>query len=260
MSVKVSSWVWHGDETAELAGNEMILLLALADVADDNGRCRFMTDDDDLTYGGLARKARVDRRTIERLIPKLRARGLVDHSRGTKSTPNEFTIRVPWGRSSTDNLSGNGSVDSPTPVRDSPTAVHAFTDNGDNHSSYRRNDVDVTPVVPAGDDVAEKLEELWSLWPSSRRSTRKVVERSLRAALKVGRWVSVISAARAHVEVWATWPPADVQYVPLLSTWLNQERWTGAAPMPRGGRLSTVDAGRAADAILAQQEQLAVSA
>lgn len=33
MSVKVSSWVWHGDECAELNGNELILMLALADVA-----------------------------------------------------------------------------------------------------------------------------------------------------------------------------------------------------------------------------------
>lgn len=107
MSVKVSSWVWHGDETSDLAGNEMILMLALADVADDNGRCRYLADDDDLSYDGLARKVRVDRRTIERLIPKLRKEGLLSMQRGSKSRPNEFTIVVPWAAASTDKLAGN---------------------------------------------------------------------------------------------------------------------------------------------------------
>jgi hypothetical protein len=118
-----------------------------------------------------------------------------------------------------------------------------------------------TPVVPTGDDVAEKLSTIWSIWPPSRRSTRKVVERSLRGALKSADWATIIDAAKIHARVWASWPAAEVQYVPLLSTWLNQERWTTVAPQPRGGRrLSTVDAGRAADAILAQHEHLAVTA
>lgn len=109
MSVKVSSWVWHGDECGELMGNELVLMLSLADVADDNGRCRYLADEDDLTYDGLARKVRVDRRTIERLIPKLRGMGLLTMQRGSKSRPNEFTIVVPWATASTDKVSGNAS-------------------------------------------------------------------------------------------------------------------------------------------------------
>lgn len=109
MSVKVSSWVWHSEECAELAGNEMILLLALADVADDNGRCRFLAEDDDLSYAGLAKKVRVDKRTIERLIPKLRNRGLLAQVKGTKTRPNEFRVLVPWASESADNVSGNAS-------------------------------------------------------------------------------------------------------------------------------------------------------
>lgn len=149
MSVKVSTWVWHGEETASLSGNEMILMLALADVADDNGRCRYLADDDDLTYDGLARKARVDRRTIERLIPKLRRDGLLGMTRGTKNRTNEMWLCVPWSRRSTDKVSGNGS-DSPTAVQDSPTAATGFPDNSGDHSSYRR--IDVTDVSTS--DVA----------------------------------------------------------------------------------------------------------
>jgi DNA-binding Lrp family transcriptional regulator len=109
-------------------------------------------------------------------------------------------------------------------------------------------------------EAESRLDSLWNLWPASRRSTRKVVERSLLSALKVADWRTIVDAAERHARVWASWPAAEIQYVPLLSTWLNQERWTAAPPMPRGVRLSTVDAGRAADAILAQQERRAVSA
>lgn len=158
MSVKVSSWVWHGDECADLMGNELVLMLSLADVADDNGRCRYLADDDDLTYDGLARKVRVDRRTIERLIPKLRAQGLLTMRKGSKSRPNEFAIIVPWFDASPDNLSGNDSgiprqrVDIPRQQeQDSPT-------NAAPVPLYRRIDVsDVTTSDVASDALPSKF-------------------------------------------------------------------------------------------------------
>lgn len=156
MSVKVSSWVWHDDATAEINGNEMILLLALADVADDNGRCRYLPEDDSLTYDALSRKVRVDRRTIERLIPKLRSRGLLAQTKGAKGRPNEFEIRVPWARRSADNLSGNV-TDSPTGGQDSPTPEATFADNGGVRPSYRRTDVrDVSTSDVASDALPAK--------------------------------------------------------------------------------------------------------
>lgn len=160
MSVKVSSWVWHGDETAELAGNEMILLLALADVADDNGRCRYLPEDDALTYDALSCKVRVDRRTIERLIPKLRGRGLLAQTKGAKGRPNEFEIRVPWARKSADNLSGNV-ADSPTAVQDSPTPETTFPDNGGIDPSYRRTDVRDVSLSPDESDDGTLIPDDW---------------------------------------------------------------------------------------------------
>ena len=103
--------------------------------------------------------------------------------------------------------------------------------------------------------LSELLEILWLIWPGSRRSTRKVVERSLRTAIKSADGPTLIEAAKKHADVWSTWPASEIQFVPLLSTWLNQERWTGALPQPRGnGRLSAVDTGRAADVILSAVE------
>lgn len=77
MSVKVSSWVWHGAEAAEVTGNELVLLLALSDVSDDRGRCRYIDDEGDLTYAVLAKKVRVSRSTLIRMVAKLRERGLL---------------------------------------------------------------------------------------------------------------------------------------------------------------------------------------
>ncbi len=103
--------------------------------------------------------------------------------------------------------------------------------------------------------LSDLLDVLWMMWPSSRRSTRKVVERSLKTALKSTDAPTLIETVKQHTDVWASWPQSEQQYVPLLSTWLNQERWTGAVPQPRGGaRLTAVDTGRAADAILSGME------
>lgn len=96
-----------------------------------------------------------------------------------------------------------------------------------------------TPVVPRGDAVLEALDLIWDLWPSPRRGTRKKVESSLRGAVRViggpSKIPDLVAAVRRDVAVWRTWPTADVQYVPGLTTWLNQERWTSAPPLPRAG-------------------------
>jgi hypothetical protein len=132
MSVKVSSWAWH-DVSEDVAGNELVLLLALADVADDNGRCRFLEDEDDLTYVGLARKVRVSRSTIIRLVSSLRRRELVEHLPGVKGRPNGFKLRVPWAPTSGVNLEPNGS--------DSVSSVSGFGSKSDVDTSLIRRDV-----------------------------------------------------------------------------------------------------------------------
>lgn len=96
-----------------------------------------------------------------------------------------------------------------------------------------------TPVVPRGDAADESFEQAWNLWPAPRRGTRKKSGSSWRTALAANGGPShadvILDAIARDVAVWRTWPRSDVQYIPLLSTWLNQERWTGAPPLPRSG-------------------------
>lgn len=158
MSVKVSSWVWHGDECAELMGNELVLMLALADVADDKGRCRYLDDESQMTYGSLARKVRVDRRTIIRLVAKLRSRGVLAQVAGQNGRPNEFTIVVPWAAQATgDKLSQVENGEPVTPSTEPVTPVARTGDNTSTHPSYRRINVrDVSTSDVASDALLSK--------------------------------------------------------------------------------------------------------
>ena len=149
MSVKVSSWVWH--EVAGVNGNELILLLALADVADDSGRCRFVDDESALTYSALAEKGRVSKSTVIRIIAGLRERGLIEQVKGVKSRPNEFRVLVPWAERSGSNLTPNGVAgvaDSVSTAQDSVSTATEFGVNDDSRSSLKR--IDVIDVSTSG--------------------------------------------------------------------------------------------------------------
>lgn len=250
MSVRVSSWVWH-DAPKTVSGNELILLLALADVADDNGRCRFMTEEDGLTYDGLARKVRVDRRTIERLIPKLRAQGLVEQVRGAKGRPNEFSIPVPWASRSTDSLSENTPDKLSGSEVDSPTAATGFPDNGDIHSSYRR--IDVVNVAKNGSSPrGSRLSGDWKPAPGEVAYAREhapSVDVEREAENFVDYWVAVPGQRGVKLDwsrTWQTWvrrahdrnvergwvAPAQVRSLPAAGVDEARDRWLAERGVP----------------------------
>lgn len=216
MSVKVSSWVWHGDETSDLAGNEMILMLALADVAADDGRCVYLTEDDDLTYAGLAKKARVDRRTVIRLVAKLRDRGLLLQTKGTRAQPNDFAIAVPWRKG--DNLSP---VDSVTPVPDSVTTEPLFGDNASTRTSLIRNDVNVARVGFA---------EFYMAYP--RKVGKEAARRAFDKAARSTDPALIVDGARRY----ASDPNLpEKRFIPHPASWLNAGRWDDEPEVPRDG-------------------------
>lgn len=216
MSVKVSSWVWHGDETGELSGNEMILLLALADVADDNGRCRFLAEDEDLSYASLSRKARVSRSTLIRLLSRLREAGLVEQARGVKGKPNEFRIAVPWASGFGSNLKPNGSDEVSKPT-DEVSSATGFGVIPDGHSS-----IDVLNVV----DVTVTFDSFWAIWP--KKNAKKDAAAAWAAAVKKAAPEVIVAAARAYVE--SPYRPA-LQFIPYGASWLRGERWNDPAPV-----------------------------
>lgn len=152
MSVKVSSWVWHSDECLPLVGSELVFLLALADVAGDEGRCRFVDDESDLTYRSLAVKARVSVRTVATIVAKLRELGLLEHVPGAKGRPNEFRIVVPWAKKSDADVASNGSGTDATVASngtDSMQSATTFDANQRTPTSLLRIDVLTGAEAPA---------------------------------------------------------------------------------------------------------------
>ncbi len=69
MSVSVMTWVWR---QAQVSGNELVVLLAIADEANDTGGNAFPS------IASLATKTRLDVRTVRRVLARLTDRGLVE--------------------------------------------------------------------------------------------------------------------------------------------------------------------------------------
>lgn len=95
MSVRVSTWVWH-ETTAK--GSDLIVLLALADIADDQGHCY-------PSIKFLAEKCRMGRATVFRRLDVLEEGGLIERIRNGKRLNNDYLIAVPWAVRSQDETS-----------------------------------------------------------------------------------------------------------------------------------------------------------
>ncbi|XVS67851.1 helix-turn-helix domain-containing protein [Actinosynnema sp. CA-299493] len=97
------TWVW---EHAEAAGTDLLLLLAIADSADDQGRNAWPSIAD------LSRKTRLDERTVQRRLKRLHDQGRIAIEIGGGRRRNRYAI-----------LMNPPQIPSPTtPSQDRPTA------------------------------------------------------------------------------------------------------------------------------------------
>lgn len=252
MSVKVSSWVWH-EAPKTVTGNDLILLLALADVADDNGRCRYVDEEEGLTYAALERKSRVSRSTVIRIVARLREAGLVEQIPGVKGRPNEFRVLVPWAQKSGSKLTPKcpeGLADSVSSETDSVSSDALFGVNADDRSSYRRTDVtERVARAPRGTRIPDPF----------------VVTREMREwASEHAPLVNVDRCTVRFVNHWRAKTGRDATKLDWPRTWQNWLLKDQTDEERRGGvRQSTVDHGRSVDQLLRERasvEQRAVSA
>lgn len=93
MSVKVTNWVWHDASTQHLRGNAFTALLALADIADDDGHVVYAKGAK-RTQEALAKKARMSVATFRRVTNELAAQGLLDVNRVSQRTENEYRVTM----------------------------------------------------------------------------------------------------------------------------------------------------------------------
>lgn len=232
MSYRALNWAWEAD----LPTSQKFVLVALADMADEHESC----------FPGQERLGRMigaTDRTVRAALVKLEESGLISRTqrRGADGmrTSDRYVLHT------------NRKI---LPVVESPEADDNLTGNlRQPHRKQIPGNPQRTTREPS-DPVEALLEVLWTMWPTSRRSSRKEVTKALKTALKVADAQTLIEAVKRHTDVWSGWPKSDEQFIPHLPTWLNKERWTAADPQPRGGaRLSPVDMGRAAAELLAAQ-------
>lgn len=89
MSVKAMNAVW---EDSLAAGNDLVLLLAIADCANDEGTDAWPSQDT------LAAKARMSVRTVQRSISSLKDAGELRIDRASTRETNVYTVVVAWNR------------------------------------------------------------------------------------------------------------------------------------------------------------------
>lgn len=82
----------------------------------------------------------------------------------------------------------------------------------------------------SADDVFEKqFDEIWNLWPSRRRSTKKRAKKSHQTAVKKISHDELAHSIQEYIaspRIQHLLEQRNFQYIPLLPTWLNQEGWT----------------------------------
>jgi hypothetical protein len=78
----------------------------------------------------------------------------------------------------------------------------------------------VRPIKDGWGRITEEFDKVWEDYP------RKVGRgAALRAFVKAVRQVDKLTFTEGYVRSLIEWEKADIQFVPHLSTWLNQERW-----------------------------------
>jgi hypothetical protein len=131
VSVKVSSWVWHDHGGVQLNATELLVLIALADVADDNGRCVYYSSEAENSQAAWSEKCCVSVRTFIRTVRSLIDSGLVSVTRQERTGTNDYRVLVPW-------------AEEPRSANLSPREVTSATESTSNlspRSSLTRSDV-----------------------------------------------------------------------------------------------------------------------
>jgi hypothetical protein len=88
MSIRMMTWAFH-DSPQDLSPAQLVLLLALADGADDEGNVRYLRD---TSQEALARKSRMSRKSVQRATDNLVERGILVRSQASVLDPYEYRI------------------------------------------------------------------------------------------------------------------------------------------------------------------------
>ena len=235
MSVAAITAVWSAEQ---LSGSALLVALALADWADDSGRCYPSTS-------SVARKARLSRSQAQRVLKSLEDAGVVTVEANAAGGRPGQTKRLRLRIDRLTKPSKTGSADA-TGSAGAADGSHGRAETGSTGATQTVIDPSLTVKGKAERVKREPaelpgFEKFWEIWP---RSTRKQAKGKCLETWKKARAECLADEVLAHVKALAAsdeWRRDGGRYVPAPLVYLNQRRWEGAdgggdAPVSALGR------------------------
>jgi DNA-binding transcriptional MocR family regulator len=231
MSVRVLTWVW--DHSASQSTDRLVLL-ALADSADDSGSCWPSV----LT---LARKAAVSRRTVQRSLRTLEDMGEVSSVKGGGTGSSRYRITLDPRVDSTQFAPRQGDTGDNVTQRQDDTPRQPVTginggkngqgggrqpvtgDKGDARTVKRASKNKNSPSIDTGFD------EFWDAYP--RRIGKAEALRKYQAAVHSGVTAAALLEAARRYALSAR--GTDPKFIAHPATWLHQGRWDDDLSPPK---------------------------
>ena len=205
MSIKIMSWVW---ENSPYRGAQLLIHLAFADHADDNGVC----------WPGqtsIAAKCRCTVETVRATTRALQDDGLLiitSESRG-RGTSHKYLLKTPSIsvplQETPKSAEINPQIDGPKPPNLSVNTPNLLPKNHQEPS-----------IVPSGESSIDGFDEFWATYP--RRIGKKAALKSWINAIKTVDPQTIINATNEFSTAVAG---KETQYIAHPSTWLNEGRW-----------------------------------
>ena len=264
MSIKIMNEVW---QNAPVKDGALIVLLALADWADDDGECFPL-------IGQIATKSRMSERNVKRVLSALEEGGLIARSGtiGGRGKRPSYIVKTDFGEPELpflkgDNLSEKGDnlskMDSikgdkcdTKRVTICPERVTNATSHIDNHHTTTNK-----PSTGARDFVEDDFAKWYEKYP--RKEGRGQAIKAYRSARKKADAETISAGLDRYVSL-ITRNRTERRFIKLPASWLNGECWdddlgpgntpTPNGPAPRPNPLSTAHS--MADRILSQQGTL----
>ena len=220
MSIKIMQWVW--DEGPEEA-TEMLVLLALADIADDEGLCW-------PSVARIARKCRMSDRNARRIIRRLEDGGwlLTQEQRGRNQT-NRYTIQKPdkkigqFVRADKCDMENrtNATVKPDTAMSAEPSRTVSIEP-----SLFMCAEEEPSSSQQKSQNVDEAFERFWQAYPKEGRKSKKAVKDKFRRALKEADADQIIAAVKRYAAWLVSARPGEFRPPAKNAlTWINQGCW-----------------------------------
>lgn len=264
MSIEATAWALG--ITGLQDSTERVILLGLANHAAADGTASWPS------VATLAEYAVCSPRTVHRRLRDLEGRGLI--RRGDQGMVDHLpadrrpvVYDLPTGMSDWHPVENGvspvtrrgvtGGTDGVTRVADKPSMNHPEPSNPPKPPEGGEQGVLIAPeqepTRTAASVYPDAFETLWSTWPKRRTDTagKKAAHTAwARAVLGTAKRPARVDAAtvQAAVEAYAADPnlpdpETEAQFIPNLTTWLNQDRWENGPQPARAGSRSRPQAG-----------------